>query len=514
MRPSVFIIGAGPGAPDLISVRGLRALQSADVVIHDARVHARLLALAPAGAERIDVGRTAPQADEQDAISLLIAEKAREGHVVARLKWGDAFLFDRGGPEALFLREQGVPFEVIPGVPALIAAPAFAGIPISYPGAGDTITLIRGFEDEGRGAPTTDWASVARLAGTIVCFVGPRQVPHVANALVSNGRNASETAAFIQRGSLPAQRTLSASLGDIAARVAEADGVGPGVLVIGKVVGFREHLQWFDNRPLFGRRVLVTRSRNQAPDLVELLELNGAEAIEAPVLRIGPPSDPGPLDRAAASVRSFDWVVFTSTNAVAALVGRVLDEAKDIRALAGPRICAVGPGTASRLTRFGISPDLEPEDHRPAGVVAAMADAHGLKGARVLLPTDSSEADPLHAALRSAGAEVTAAGAYRAITAEGDVHLEMYRELLERRIDAVTFTSANTVRAFLEIYGEEQAPDLLAGTVVATIGPGAADAATLAGIRVDVPAEGATMAALVDGLISYFTPFISAGPRL
>jgi uroporphyrinogen III methyltransferase / synthase len=509
VRPTVYIVGAGPGAPDLISVRGLRALQAAHVVIHDSRVHPRLLAQAPTTAERIDVGSAAPQAAEQDAINFLIAEKAREGHVVARVKWGDPFLFDRGGPEALFLHEQGVPFEVVPGVPALVAAPAFAGIPISYPGAGDTITFIRGFEDEGRTPTAPNWDALARLGGTVACYAGPRQVAHIVGSLLSHGRNPAETAAFVQQGTLPSQRTLTASLGDIVARVQEAEGVTPGVLVVGSVVGFRDHLQWFDNRPLFGKRVLVTRSRNQAPDLVELLELNGAEAVEAPVLRIGPPDDTAPLERAAAGVRSFDWVVFTSTNAVAALVGQVLADAHDVRALAVPRVCAVGPGTASRLLRFGVSPDLEPSDHRAPGVVTAMSDGGSLKGARVLLPAAELAGDTLGDHLRAAGADVTEVPAYRATTVESDEHLGLYRQLLDRRIDAVTFTSANTVRAFVQIYGAEQSPDLLSGTVVATIGPGAADAAARAGIRVDVPAEGVSMTALVDGLIRYFTPFLA-----
>jgi uroporphyrinogen III methyltransferase/synthase len=508
VRPTVYIIGAGPGAADLISVRGLRALQSAQVVIHDSRVHPRLLALARADAERIDVGSAAPQAAEQDAINFLIAEKARDGHVVARLKWGDPFLFDRGGPEALFLHEQGVPFEIVPGVPALVASPAFAGIPLSYPGAGDTITFLRGFEDEGKTPPSTDWASLARLGGTLACFTGPRQMPHIVGALLTHGRNAAEPAAFVQHGGLSSQHTVTAPLGDIVAKVAAGDGVAPGVLVIGSVVAFREHLQWFDTRPLFGRRVLVTRSRDQAPELVELLELNGAEAIEAPVLRISPPADRGPLERAAAGVRSFDWVVFTSTNAVAALVGQVLADAHDVRALAGPRVCAVGPGTASRLLRFGVSPDLEPSDHRPPGVVAAMSDGSTLRGARVLLPVADLAGDTFGDELRAAGAEVTEVAAYRATTVESDAHLGLYRELLERRIHAVTFTSANTVRAFVEIYGAEQSPDLLSGTVVAAVGPGAADAAARAGIRVDVQAEGTTIAALVDGLVRYFKPFL------
>lgn len=508
MRPTVFIIGAGPGAPDLITVRGLRALQSAQVVIHDSRIHPRLLALAPATAERIDTGSAAPQAAQQDAINLLIAEKARDGQIVARLKRGDPFIFDRGGPEALFLHEHAIPFEVIPGVPVLVAAPAFAGIPLSYPGAGETITFVRGIDDEGRPS-AADWTSLARLGGTLASITTVRQLPALVSALLSHGRPPNETAAFVQHGTLSAQRTFIAPLAEIVARVQEAEGAtAAGVLVVGSVVGLREHLRWFDNRPLFGRRVLVTRSRDQAPDLVELLELNGAEAVEAPVLRIGPPADAGPLERAAAAVRSFDWVVLTSTNAVAALVGQVLTDAQDLRALAGPRICAVGPGTASRLHRFGVSPDLEPGDHRVAGVLAAMSDGNSLKGARVLLPVSDLTGDTLGEQLRAAGAEVTEVAAYRATTVESDAHLGLYRQLLDRKIDAVTFTSANTVRAFVEIYGADQSPDLLAGTAVGTIGPGAAEAADRAGIRVDVRAEGATIAALVDGLISYFKPFI------
>ncbi|MGE0463668.1 MAG: uroporphyrinogen-III C-methyltransferase [Vicinamibacterales bacterium] len=504
MRPTVYIIGAGPGAPDLISVRGLRALQSAQVVIYDSRVQPRLLDLASPTSERIDVGSAAPQSAEQDAINFLIAEKAREGHVVARLKWGDPFVFDRGGSEALFLHEQGIAFEVVPGVTALVASPAFAGIPITYPGAGDSLTFVRGFEDEGRTPPKVDWASLARLDGTIACFTGPRQVPHVVGSLLAHGRPPEESAALVLHGTLSSQRTVTAPLGEIAAKVQEQDVSSAGILVTGSVVGLRDHLRWFDNRPLFGRRVLVTRSRDQAPELVELLEQNGAEAIEAPVLRIAPPLDRGPLERAAAAPRSFDWIVLTSANAAAALIGCVLAESRDLRALAGPRLCAVGPGTAARLQRYGVSPDLQPADHRNAGIIAAIADNGSLRGLRVLLPTSDSGTETLGDDLRAAGAEVTEVTAYRATTVESDAHLGLYGQLLDRRIDAVTFTSATTVRAFVEIYGTEQAPDLLSGTVVATIGPAAADAAARAGITVHVITQGATVAALVDGLIRHF----------
>jgi len=323
-------------------------------------------------------------------------------------------------------------------------------------------------------------------------------------SLLGHGRPADESSAFVTHGTLSAQQTVAAPLGELLARVDEAGVSAPGILIVGSVAGLRDHLRWFDNRPLFGRRVLVTRSREQAPDLVTLLEINGAEAIEAPVLRISAPEDLEPLERAVAELRSYDWVVFTSTNAVDGLLGPLLTGARDLRALAGPFVCAVGPGTASRLHRVGVTPDVQPADHRASGVLAAMAATRALDGARVLLPVSDTAGDTLADDLRRSGADVNEVPAYRTITEEGDAHLGLYRQMLDRRIDAVTFTSGNTVRAFVEIYGTDQSPDLLSGTVVATIGPGAADAAARAGIRVDVATEGATIGVLVEGLIRHF----------
>lgn len=260
MQPTVFLIGTGPGAPDLISLRGLRALQSADVVIYDRLVHPRLLEEAPAAAERIDVGSAAPREGEQDAINFLIAEKAREGRTVARLKWGDPFVFDRGGSEAIFLHEQGVRFEVIPGVPALVGIPAFAGIPLTYPRGGDTLTFVRGFEDEGRQLPSVNWDDLSHLDGTIASFCGPRQLPVMLSELIAHGRPPAEPAAIVSNGTLPTQHTMSGTLAGLAEAVKLEPPSGPVVLVVGAVVGLREHLRWFDNRPLSGRRVMVTLS--------------------------------------------------------------------------------------------------------------------------------------------------------------------------------------------------------------------------------------------------------------
>jgi uroporphyrinogen III methyltransferase/synthase len=296
----VYLIGAGPGDPGLITVKGMQCLESADAVLYDHLVNPRLLRHARPDAEKIDLGVAAPQPNEQEAICYLLAEKAREGKVVARLKWGDPFVFDTGGAEGLFLHEQGVRFEVVPGVPVCLAAPAYAGVPVSYSGGGDTITLIRGYED-GRAQRDidVDWAGLARLDGTLVCYAGPAQMPHIVRSLLAHGRPAEESAALIFDGTLPTQRTMNATLMEFAEALEASPAHAPGVLIVGRVAALREHLRWYDERPLFGKRVLVTRPRGQATEFVDHLEAMGAEVIEAAMLRIEPPDDYGPLDERA-----------------------------------------------------------------------------------------------------------------------------------------------------------------------------------------------------------------------
>jgi uroporphyrinogen III methyltransferase / synthase len=500
----VYLIGTGPGAPDLITARGLRCLEAADVVIYDRMVHPRLLTLAPPHAEKIDVGSAAPERPEQEAICYLIAEKATENKLIARLKWGDPFVFDQGGIEALFLHEQRIPFEVIPGLPAALAAPAYAGIPVTYPGGGDTITFVRGHEDEGRQRARVDWAALTRLDGTIVCYAGPRQLPSMLEALLAHGRPGTESAAIIVNGTLLTQQTMTGTLQELADRIHDQPPPGPATLVVGSVVSLREHLRWFDARPLFGRRVLVTRSRDQAGELVELLEAQGAEAVEAPLINVVPPEDYTALDQACARAGSFDWIVFTSANGANAFMDRLLMGPSDARALAGTKLCAVGPGTASRLTRFGLKVDLIPDDHRAEGVVAALKSTGPLSRRKVLFPKADIARDVLPEQLRAAGAEVTEVVAYRTVTAESDAHLGIYRQLLDGRIDVVTFSSASAVRAFITIYGAEQAVDLLSHTIVATIGPVTNDAAHRYGINPQITASLSTVPALVDAIVAHF----------
>jgi uroporphyrinogen III methyltransferase / synthase len=500
--PSVFIVGAGPGDPGLISVRGLRRLETADVVVYDHQVHARLLRSARPESEKIDVGPAAPRPMDQDAISLLLVEKAREGKSVVRLKWGDPFVFDSGGKEALFLHEQGIPFEVVPGIPATIGIPAYAGIPITYPGAGDTVTLVRGHEAETDEAPQVDWQHLAGLDGTLVCYAGARQVGCIVNALLANGRAPDESAALIYGGSTASQDTIVDALGAIVDRARPSE---PAMLVIGKVVGLREHLRWFDARPLSGRRIVVTRSREQAGELVDMLEACGAEAIQAPTIRIAAPEDVEALDRACREAGDYSWIVFTSANAVDSFMQRLLSSG-DIRDLKGVRLCAIGPSTAERLSGYGLRVDLTPAEARSEAVIDALRGTGPLKGLRFLLPRADIAREVLADQLREAGAEVSEVVAYRTLLAAGDrdADHDIYRMLLDRKIDAVTFTSASTVKNFAKIYGEEQAADLLSATVVASIGPVTAEAAQQLGINTTVMPERYTIADMVGALVEHF----------
>ena len=504
-QAAVSLIGAGPGDPGLITVHGLACLRRADVVIYDHLVSPRLLLHARRGAQLIDVGASAPQPLEQQAISYLIAEKAREGKLVARLKWGDPFVFDHGGEEALFLQEHGVPFEVVPGVPAGIGVPAYAGVPVSYPGGGDTITLVRGFENASRTAPDIDWSGLARLEGTVVCYAGAQQLPLILDALVANGWPEDGHGAVVYNGTLPAQETLSGSLAELAIQVKGRTRREAAILIVGRVAGLRKHLRWYDAKPLFGLKVLVTRAKEQAAELSDQLAALGAEPVEAPMIRILPPDDSAPLLRAAAQLDVFDWIVFTSANAVDSLMNAVIETGGDVRSLKGPQLCAIGSATAEQLAKYGIKVDLIPPEFKADAVVSALETRGPLDAVRVLLPRADIGREIIAEQLRDAGALVTDVVAYRTVLDDGNAEggPDIYRMLLDSEIQIVTFTSASAVRNFTKVLGAEQAADLLKKTIVAAIGPVTADAAERLGIEVTVQPTSYTVPALVDAIVAH-----------
>ncbi len=505
-RPRVFFVGAGPGDPGLMTVRGLECVRTADVIVHDPRISKAVLREARDGAELIDVGRASPQGLAHEAISYLLAEKAQEGKQVVRLSWGDSFVFDRGGEEALFLGEQGVPYEVVPGIPAAIAIPAYAGVPLSYRGAGDTITLLRGYEDADRSLADIDWKSLVALRGTVVCYAYGHELPRLIDKLIDAGWPDDEPMMAVYNGTLGSQHTLCGVAAELKSRLRDQVRRTPALLVAGPVVGFRDHLRWFDVRPLFGKRVLVTRPRGQAADLSDRLLALGAQPIEAPMIRIAPPEDMDELRVAAATAGTFDWLVFTSTNAVDAFMAALFETGRDVRALASAQICAVGVATADRLARYSLTVDLVPEEFRAEAVVEALAAHDTVVGRRVLVPRADIGRELIAERLLEKGAEVVEVVAYRTILDEGQGadDPDVYGLLLQNAIDVVTFTSPSAVRNFVKLYGAEQTADLLRHTVVATIGPVTSEAAEQCGIPVRVQPVVSTIPALVDALASYY----------
>jgi uroporphyrinogen III methyltransferase/synthase len=502
----VFIIGAGPGDPGLVTVRGVRLIAQADVVVYD-RAAEPALRWARPDAERIEAGAPAEREVAQDALSMLIAEKARDGHTVARLKWGDPFVFDSGAKEAMFLHEQGIPFEVVPGVPVAIGAAAYAGIPLTHPESGDALIFVRGHEAGLDAMPGLDWRALAALDGTLVCFAASRLVWQVLDSLIAHGRSSEDAAALVYAGTRPRQRTLAGTIGSLLAQAAgDEAGNEPALLVVGDVTSLREHVRWFDARPLFGRRIIVTRSPERAQELGDALTNLGAEAILAPTFRIGPPDDPEALDRAAASIDRFDWVVFESALAASKFVTTLLRGPRDLRALGRTAICAVGPSTTDELHARGLKADVVLPELRVDGLAPALEAHAPVSGRSILVVRPDHERDLAASALTERGASVTDLIAYHTAADPPDspAAQRIYRELLDGRIDAVTFASPSAVRRFAAMIGVEQAGDLLSTTTVAAIGPVTAAAAQELGIRATVVADEFTVEGLTHALVRHF----------
>jgi uroporphyrinogen III methyltransferase/synthase len=503
-RGRVIFIGAGPGDPGLLTTRGLRALAEADVVVYDRDV-ARLLKSARPDAERIEVGAPAEGGIAQDAIAMLVAEKAREGRLVARLKWGDPFLFGSGAKEAMFMHEQRVPFEVVPGVPLAMGS-AYAGVPITYPGGQDALVFLRAHESAGEAPPDVDWRALASLGGTIAAYTNGRQAAAILEMLIKHGRPDTQTGALIYDGTLPQQETVTGTLAELAARAESREGAA--LLIVGDVAGLRGHLRWFDQRPLFGKRIVVTRSREQARELVDLLESLGAQTIEAPTFRLAAAEDPESVDRAAASSHQYAWIVFESANAVSRYFAALLNGVRDLRALGGVRVAAIGPSTADRLLSLGLRPDVVVPESGTEATVRALEGHGGLSGIPILVVRPDhgrveQARESLAAELRRRGADATDLIAYRTMpgASEAAAVQDLYRELLDGRIDAVTFTTPTAVQRFVDLIGPDQAADLLNQTVVVAIGPVTASAAQALGITSPHVADPFTVEGLIDTLV-------------
>ena len=477
---TVYLVGAGPGDPKLLTVRGAEVLRRADVVVYDRLSVSSLLDLAPSAAERISVGKAPGHPSmEQDDINALLIERGRAGEEVVRLKGGDPFVFARGGEEARALLDAGVPFEVVPGITSAIGVPAYAGVPVTYRGLSTSFMVVTGHEDPWA-ATETDWEAVARVGGTIVVLMGVATRTAIAERLIAGGLPADTPVAAVRWGSRPEQRTTRTTLG----RLGSVELEPPVTMVIGRVAAL--DLRWFESRPLFGRRVVVTRAREQASDLVDRLHELGAETVELPAIVVDEPADAGGALRLAADrVGDYDWVAFTSANAVE----RFCVHLHDARAFAGVRVAAIGPGTAGALQRFGVVADLVPERY----VAESVADAFPSGTGRVLLPRAAVARDVLPESLRAKGWRVDVVEAYRTEPAQPSA-----AAMAEAgKADAITFTSSSTVTNYLQAVGLDAVPP-----VVACIGPVTAATARAAGLQVDVVAEDHTIDGLVSALVT------------
>ena len=472
---TVYLVGSGPGDAGLITVRGRELLRRADAVVYDYLAPAELLDEVPAEAERVYVGKKGFSAHvTQGEINELIAAKAREvaergGSCVVRLKGGDPFVFGRGGEEALALAEAGVPFQVVPGVTSGVAAPAYAGIPVTHRTVASTVTFVTGHEDPTKNESAVDWAALAALAaagGTLCFYMGMRNLGLVSGRLQERGLPAGFPVALVQWGTTARQRTLVSTLAAVEDDAREAGIGAPAIILVGEAAKLRDELSWFERRPLFARRFAVTRSRSQASGLVARLRELGADVIEFPTIAFAEPDDFGPLDEALARLGDYSWVVFTSVNGVDAFFER-LDG--DARSLAGVRVAAIGPATAARLAQHGIVADVVPGEYRGEAVFEAMRDAGSLSGARVLIARAQEAREALPELLCEAGAEVDVVAAYKTVAPNGDGAEELARRLEAGDIDGVTFTSSSTARNLVALLGDDAVA--LRNAMLFSIGP-------------------------------------------
>ncbi len=443
----VSLVGAGPGDPGLITVAGLERLRVAEVVVYDRLVAPSLPANAQPDVELIYVGKIAGDSHDQNTINRLLIDKAREGKRVVRLKGGDPFVFGRGGEEAQALRAAGVPFEIVPGVTSAVAVPAYAGIPITHRGVASTFAVITGHEDPTKDETAIDWKKMATAVDTLVFLMGTKTLAETTERLIANGRSRETPVAVIRWGTTPEQQTVVGTIADIASRVDAAGLRPPTIAVVGEVVRLRETLAWYENRPLFGKRVLITRTRKQASVLARLLAAEGAIPIELPAIEIEPTADPAAVDAALTDLTAgrYAWGVFTSANAVDLWFRQMREHGLDARAFAATKIAAIGPVTAQALNDHGISADLVPDEYVAEALASALSSKRSIIGTRVLLPRAEDARPELVDGLRTVGAEVDEVALYRAAVPQTSP-AEALSLLRGGAIDVVTFTSSSTVR--------------------------------------------------------------------
>jgi uroporphyrinogen III methyltransferase/synthase len=496
---TVYLVGAGPGDPGLVTRRALELVRAADAVVYDRLIPPGLIGEARPDADLRYAGKEPGKPSmEQQAINDLLVELAAEGKSVVRLKGGDPFVFGRGGEEAQALVAAGVAYEVVPAVTAGIAAPAYAGIPVTHRDEASAVAFVTGHEDPQKPESALDWDALARFPGTLVFYMGIKQLPEIARRLREAGRPAGQPVAVVERGTLPGQRSLTGTLADIADRVAAADVRPPAITLVGPVARLAGEIAWLGERPLHGRTIVVTRARAQASGLARRLASLGADVIETPAIRIEPRPVDGEVAQAAREIGSFALVCLTSPNGAALLLDAVEAVGGDARSFAGVEVAAIGPGTAAELARRGIRPDVVAEVSTAEGLLEALAD-YELDGERVLVARASEARDALPEGLSERGAQVEVVALYDTVAEQLD---EQDLASLQRA-DLVTFTSSSTVRFFIDAVGAAGLPN---GARVVSIGPITSATARELGLEVHAEAARHDIDGLVEAVLAEARP--------
>ncbi|OPY03641.1 MAG: Uroporphyrinogen-III C-methyltransferase [Syntrophorhabdus sp. PtaB.Bin047] len=491
----VYLVGAGPGDMKLITMRGLELIRQADVIIYDNLVNKGLLEYARAGAEIIYAGKKASRHElPQKDINALLAEKARQGHVVVRLKGGDPFIFGRGGEEAEHLADIGVPFEIVPGVTSAISAPAYAGIPLTHRDYASTVVFITGHEDEKKPASTINWHELATGPDTLVFLMGMKNLHKITKRLVFEGKDPATPACVVRSGTLPAQKVVCATLATISEQVRRMRLAPPGIIVVGDVIRLREKLSWFERKPLFGKKVAVTRSAHQSRRFGELLADRGAEPVYLPTIDIEPIVPNSRLRSAIDRISSYDAIIFTSVNGASIFFAHLRGSGRDARALSGLTIIAIGGATAAHLAVYGVQADLVPEKFTSEGVVSIL-EAYGVSGRNFLIPRAEEARDVITRYIRANGGSCSVVPIYRAT-------IPLPAASVPEDLDIITFTSSSTASNFIMLYGKET----LKNRVIASIGPVTTATLTKSGINVDIEAQQSDIPGLLNAIESYFQP--------
>ena len=499
----VFLIGAGPGDIRLITVKGLECIQTADVIVYDRLANPRLLSYRRPDAELIYVGKSPDRHTlTQDEINQVLVDEGSKGKIVARLKGGDPYVFGRGGEEGEVLRAAGIPFEVVPGITSAISVPSYAGIPVTHRDFTSTFTVITGHEDPTKEDSSINWPRLAQDPGTLIFLMGVGNLPKIVDQLVSNGKDAATPIALIRWGTRPEQQVVTGTLATIIDDVKRAGLTSPAIIIVGQVVTLRDTLRWFEDQPLFGKRILVTRAREQASVLSEKLEKLGAEAWEYPTIDIKEPDDLASLDNAIAHAGDYQWIIFTSVNGVKMFFDRMRHDHLDVRSLGAAKLCAIGPKTREALEDRGLLVHMMPEEFRAEAIIAALQDKVQ-PGEKVLLPRADLARPVLVEALQQMGLIVDEVVAYQTVIASEDQSL-LLEKMRAGEVHVVTFTSSSTVRNFMTLLQNDMS--LIEKMTVACIGPVTADTAAELGIKADIVAEEYTIDGLVKAIVQYFNP--------